>query len=300
MRVSDYHWYRPDFYEYNVAQQAVIPFCDKDLNMVVCFGTAVGKTVIAECCFGYHVANSGKVAYVAPYRSLCSEKFEKWSDDIHFQEGKVAIQTGDRHSNERRLLKAALTVITSESFDSRTRVGGCWSRWIKGLDCVVFDEAHMIGDPSRGAAVEAALIRLTEMNPECRIVLLSATMDNALDIAKWVKSLNGKQTKCFTSDWRPNKVSIMEFPEDGWEDMIDRTVERAAHGSGKTIVFVHSKRIGKTLVKRMREEGIKTAFHNASLRQKMREKVEGMFDDPTSGLDVLISTSTLGAGVNIG
>ena len=300
MRTSEYPWYRPDFYEYNVAQQAVIPFCDQDVNMVVCFGTAVGKTVIGECCFGYHVAQGGKVAYVAPYRSLCAEKFEKWGEDIFFREGRVAIQTGDNRSNERRLLSAALTVMTSESFDSRTRIRGPWREWLKSLQCVVFDEAHMIGDPSRGAAVEASMMRFTETNPTCRLVLLSATMDNAIEVAKWVKSLNGKPTKCFTSDWRPNEVSVEEFPEKGWEDMIDRTVERASCDSGKTIVFVHSKAVGKTVVKRLRKEGIKTAFHNASVKRGMREKIERLFDDPSSGLDVLVSTSTLGAGVNIG
>jgi replicative superfamily II helicase len=300
MRTSEYPWYRPDFYEYNVAQEAVIPFCDQDVNMVVCFGTAVGKTVVAECCFGYHLSNDAKAAYVSPYRSLCAEKFEKWSGDIHFRDGRVAIQTGDNRSNERRLMTAALTVMTSESFDGRTRMPRPWREWMGRLGCVVFDEAHTIGDPSRGAAIEAAMMRFTERNPACRLVLLSATMDNAMEVARWVKSLNGKPTKYFTSDWRPNEVEVLEFPEGGWEDMIDRTVERAVGGSGKTIVFVHSKTVGKTVVKKLRKAGVKTAFHNASVRRGMRERMERMFDDPDSGLDVLVSTSTLGAGVNIG
>jgi len=300
MKTSEYPWYRPDFYEYNVAQEAVVPFCDQDNNLVVCFGTAVGKTVIAECCFGYHASNAGKVAYISPYRSLCMEKYEKWNEDIHFRDHGVAIQTGDKRSNSRRLQNSFLTVMTAESFDSRTRVGGAWREWMKKLDCVVFDEAHMIGDPSRGAAIESSMMRFTERNPDCRLVLLSATMDNAIEIAKWVKSLNGKPTKCFTSDWRPNRVDVVEFPEHGWKDMIDKAVERAAQSNGKTIIFVHSKQVGKTLAKRLKKSGIKTAFHNASVAKGLREKMEKAFDDPYSGLDVLVSTSTLGAGVNIG
>ena len=190
--------------------------------------------------------------------------------------------------------------MTSESFDSRTRTGGMWREWMKSLDCIVFDEAHMIGDPRRGAAIESSMMRFSERNPNCRLVLLSATMDNALNIAKWVKSLNEKQTKCFTSDWRPNEVDIIEFPASGWEDMINQTVNRAASSTGKTIIFVHSKQIGATLVKRIKKAGIKTAFHNASVRRGLREKIEKAFDDPHSGLNVLVSTSTLGAGVNIG
>jgi replicative superfamily II helicase len=300
MNTTEYGWYRPDFQKYNIAQETVIPFCDEDINLIVCFGTAVGKTVIAECCFGYHIANEGKVAYVSPYRSLCSEKFDKWVNDIHFKNRKVAIQTGDRRSNNRRLLNSGLTIMTSESFDSRTRNPKSWSSWMRELKCVVFDEAHMIGDPVRGASVESSLMRFTELNPDCRLVLLSATMDNSIEIAKWIKSLNGKPTKCFASDWRPNEVDVIEFPKAGWEDMMNKTIERAGIGNGKTIVFVHSKRIGKILAKKMKKAGIATAFHNASVGRRSRDKIEKAFNDSDSGFNVLISTSTLGAGVNIG
>lgn len=299
MKTSEYHWYRPDFYEYNVAQEAVIPFCEQDCNIVVSFGTAVGKTVIAECCFGYHLSNKGKVAYVAPYRSLCSEKFDKWMEDIYLNTGKVAIQTGDRCSNERRRMSAALTVMTSETFNSRTR-NSFWKEWLESLSCVVFDEAHMIGDPKRGAAIEASMIRLSTLNPNCRLVLLSATMDNAVELAKWVKSMNLKPTKCFKSNWRPNEVSVVETLASGFEDMIDKTVDAVSETFGKTIVFVHSKNTGKILTKRLKKEGVKTAFHNASLRRGVREKIERAFDDRHSGLNVIVSTSTLGAGVNKG
>lgn len=299
MRTTEYDWYRPDFQEYNVAQEAVIPFCDEDINMVVCFGTAVGKTVIAECCFGYHVMRSEKVAYISPYRSLSLEKYNKWSEDIYFKGSGVAIQTGENRSSDDHLNKSDLTVMTSESFDVRTRLSQ-WDSWCEEIACLVIDEAHTIGDPHRGAAVEASLMRLTRVNPGCRIVLLSATMDNAIDMAKWVKSLNGKKTKCFTSDWRPNPVEIVEYPVDGWNEMMDKVVERAKEDLGKTIVFVHSKRFGKDLAKKMKKNGIKTAFHNASVKGKTRDKIEKLFNDRYSGLDVIISTSTLGAGVNIG
>lgn len=300
MKTSEYRWYHPDFQEYNVAQEAVIPFCDEERNLVVCFGTAVGKTVIAECCFGYHLANNGKVAYVSPYRSLCLEKFDKWSNDIYLSTSKLAIQTGEKRSNPKRLLEAGLTVITTESFNNRTRVGRKWLTWLESLECIVFDEAHMIGDPSRGAAIESAIMRLTEVNPQCRLILLSATMDNAIEIAKWIKSLNDMPTKCFTSDWRPNEVQVVELPERGWNSMMDKVVERVKEDNGKTIVFVHSKRVGKNLVDKLKKVGIRTAFHNASMRQNKRDEIERAFNDKNSNLNVLISTSTLGAGVNIG
>jgi replicative superfamily II helicase len=40
-------------------------------------------------------------------------------------------------------------------------------------------------------------------------------------------------------------------------------------------------------------------FHNASLSAAKRRKIEEVFGDANSGLNVLVSTSTLGAGVNL-
>lgn len=299
MKVTDYSWYRPDFAEYNVVQASVVPFCDTDTNLVVSFAVATGKTVLAECCFAYHLANDGNVAYVSPYRGLCSEKFNKWQDDVHFSDC-VAIHTGDKRSSDAALATAQLTVMTSESFDGRTRSLHKWGSWLGKLNCVVFDEAHMLGDPSRGAAIEASMLRLTEHNPECRLVLLSATMSNTKRVAQWVKSLNNKPTKCFNSDWKPSTVQVERFPVSGRQEMTDQAVNRASVKRGKSIVFVHSKVLGKQLVKRLRKQRVKTVFHNASVSRKKRHQIEKAFNSTTSGLDVIISTSTLGAGVNIG
>ena len=300
MRVNEYPWFTPDFPEYNVAQQAVIPFCDQDVNMVVCFGTAVGKTVIAECCFGYHLRGEGRVVYVSPYRSLCSEKYEKWTSDLYLSPRGVAIRTGEKRSSVASLEDSGLTIMTCESFDVRTRQRSKWRDWFASIDCIVFDEAHMIGDKDRGVALEAAMMRFTALNPKCRLVLLSATMDNALELAKWVKRMNDKPTKCFVSNWRPNKVDIQEVVANGWNGMIDSTVKLASKKGGKTIVFVHSKQVGKDVLKKLRKAGIPAAFHNASVAKGRRGKIEKLFNDKHSGFDVIVATSTLGAGVNIG
>jgi helicase len=298
MNAADYSWYRPEFPTYNVAQAAVIPFCDQDVNMVVCFGTAVGKSVVAECAFGYHLSQGSKVAFVAPYRSLCNEKFAKWTDDVFLNMDGVVIRTGEMRSREAIEMEAGLSVLTAESFDVRTRSTDYWEDWIRSLSCVVYDEAHMLGDPERGAAIEASLVRLSAVNPTCRLILLSATMDNAVEVAKWVKSLNGKVTKCFTSTWSPSKVVLEEVVAESKSAMIDEAIELAGKG-GKTVIFVHSKQVGRDIVKKLKARKVKSAFHNASLSKEKRSVIESLFRSPDSGLDIIVSTSTLGAGVNL-
>jgi replicative superfamily II helicase len=301
MRTIEYPYYQPPFPEFNVAQEAVVPYLDKDVNLVVAFQTAVGKTVLAECCFGFHLSQEDgcRVAYVSPYRSLSAEKFESWSNDGQFSKCGVMLSTGDHVASSQEYEETRMAVVTSEAFDSRTRAGR-YEDWLKSMACVAFDEAHMIGDASRGSAVEASLMRFTAINPEARLVLLSATMGNAMEVAKWLKSLNGKQTKCITSDWRPREVKCFYHVVEK-EEKIPFVVQKAAEqSSGKTLIFVHSKIVGREIEKQLKQNGISTAFHNAGLSRENRAKIERQFNDGSSGLNVLVSTSTLGAGVNVG
>ena len=303
MHTTEYEYYQPPFPSYNVAQKAVIPFLDKDVNLIISFQTAVGKTVLAEGAFGFHLStDKGRVIYVSPFKSLSQEKFNDWSSNSQMSKHGVLLSTGDHLASPEDYTDKRIAVITTESFDSKTR-NERYQSWLEGATCVVFDEAHLLGTPGRGAAMEAAMMRFTLINPKARLILLSATMSNGVQVAKWVKSLNKKQTKFIQSDWRPNKLNVTtHVVEDGFDDKICKAVEIAknARFDKKILIFVHSKAVGNEIVKRARKNGIKCAFHNASLKPGARAKIEGMFNSSSSGMNVLVSTSTLGAGVNLG
>ena len=302
MRTSGYLYYRPPFPEFNVAQEAAVPFLDKDVNLVVSFATAVGKTVLAECCFGYHLSTDDlcRVAYVCPFRSLGSEKYDDWTQNSQLSQHGVVLITGDTSPTAEDYESSRIAILTSESFDSKAR-SKAWISWIKSFDCVVFDEAHLLGDTNRGGSVESSLMRMSKINPGARIVLLSATLGNAVEVARWVKSLNGKETKCVESTWRPTRIDVDYCVVADSKEKVDETVRLAVESSNmKTVVFVHSKHTGRELVRRLRSKKVKCAFHNASVSLMNRRKIEAAFNKRMSGLNVLISTSTLGAGVNIG
>lgn len=300
MKTIDYPWYRPPFPEYNAAQSVAIPFLSQDMNLVISFATAAGKTVLAEGCFGYHLATNDqcRVAYVCPFKSLASEKIKTWTADEQLNQYGLVLWSSDSDDDGRNT-GGRIIVSTLESFDIKTRTYG-WLDWMKSLACVVIDEAHLIGDDSRGGAIEAALMRLSSINPSVRIILLSATMGNAVEIAKWVKNLNAKPTKCITSSWRPTKVEVEYHPIANYDEKVSKAVELADKASlRKTLVFVHSKVTGASIVKRLRQRKVRAVFHNASLSAAKRRKIEEVFGDANSGLNVLVSTSTLGAGVNL-
>jgi len=302
MKVTAYPYYQPPFRVYNVAQSAVIPFLDKDLNLVISFATAVGKTVLAECSFAYHLSTcpDSRVAYVCPFKSLASEKNDEWGSNIQLNQHGLVLATSDTKVSASDFEENRIALMTFETFDAKTR-GDAYGDWIRSLACVVFDEAHLLGDKGRGGAVEASMMRFSKLNSNARLILLSATMTNAQELAKWVKSLNGKATKCVSSSWRPTKIRTEYVVVSGKEEKVSEAVRLAAESSClKTVVFVHSKITGAEIVKRLRSMGVKSAFHNASISGAHRQKIEKAFNDKMSGLNVLVSTSTLGAGVNVG
>jgi len=309
IHTEDYKYYRCSFSTFNKAQEAVLPYFDKDVNLVVSLKTATGKTAIAECIFGYHLYNnqSSKVIYVSPYKSISFEKRVDWYGNGQFSQYGILLNTGDTKVSLEEYDTNRILIMTSESLDCQLR--NCSKDgWISNVDCIVFDEAHLLGRERRGTSVESALMNFTKLNSKARVVLLSATVSNGKQIAQWIKSLNQKQTKYIWSNWRPVDIEYVyyEFDDSDLYTREKKKVERAIgvianRGIGeKVIVFVHSKKTGKMLLNRISNMGIRCAFHNASLSFSSRKHIEAEFNGAYSGLDVIISTSTLAFGVNLG
>jgi superfamily II DNA/RNA helicase len=129
---------------------------------------------------------------------------------------------------------------------------------------------------------------------------MSGTMSNAKDIAVWVKSLNGKATKLIRSPWKPHSVDVVYHEVDSYHSKLSVSVGVITDiaKESKVIVFVHSKATGKELQKMLSKKKIRNVFHHSSVSAKNRTLMEEAFSNNDS-LRVLISTSTLGAGVNI-
>jgi superfamily II DNA/RNA helicase len=85
------------------------------------------------------------------------------------------------------------------------------------------------------------------------------------------------------------------------DEKLSKAVELATQSAfKKTLVFVHSKVTGGNIVKSLRAAGVRAVFHNASLSSAKRRKIEEVFNNQTSGMNICVATSTLGSGVNAG
>jgi helicase len=314
------------FQYFNLLQSAFFPFHDVDCNVVISAATSAGKTICAELSITDQILKHKKAIYLCPLKALSSEKYDDWTDSSHhFSKYNVEIITGDHKITEAKIKKinqADIIIMTSEMLDTRTRFANSPNnQWLKDVGIVVVDEAHLL-TTERGPSLEIGLMRFAQINPTAKMLLLSATMTNYHQLADWIEDLNKKPTKCIHTTWRPvelhkktinsfdlslekltkiltcnsSQVALYLTSNNGIERVVAQNRMKGGLENTKTLIFVHTKKVGQQIEETLNKLGIKALFHSADLDKTTRNKLEKQFRDD---LDVLVSTSTLAWGVNL-
>lgn len=297
----DYPYCDFDFPEWNPVQAKCVPFFTEDCNLVVSASTASGKTAIAEAIMGYELARNGtnKAVYVSPLKAIGNEKHQEWGKHSTFREYPIALVSSDNETTQSDFENSRLIVSTVESMNLRCRAR---DRWIKDVSVLVFDEAHLLMDESRGSGSESLIMNITALNPNCRVICLSGTLSNYIEIAKWLKACNAKTTRYVNSAWRPTElIKKVEIAEnlDEQHKWILKEAKKILKNEEKMLIFVHSKVVGESICKFLKDYGVACAFYNAGVQQKMRERIICDFRNKYSDLNVLVCTSSLGMGVTL-
>src|SRR5436309_312092 len=150
-------------------------------DVLVTAPTGSGKTWIAREEIR-RLLDAGKRAwYTTPLKALTNSKYQEFGDE--FGRNRVGILTADRKENSEAPLIVGTTEIYRNQLFDALRGGETVL-----ADLVVFDEAHYLADEDRGHVWEEAII-LTP--PRIRMLLLSATIGNADEFAKWIEELRG-------------------------------------------------------------------------------------------------------------
>ena len=238
--------------------------------------TGSGKTVLFELAIlhalrGKHAtsvaarSNTGrrKVIYLAPLRSLVSEKFRDWSHRL----GRIGLTfaelTGDRDYGAdiwREMENVDIILATPEKFDRVTRLdanrGGM--SFFADVCCVLIDEVHLIGD-SRGGCLEAIVSRLKLLSKSSllansylrsvRFGAVSATIPNTKNIADWL-GCSRAGLWIFGEEFRPVKLQtyVRTFRDGSNDFMFNKFLKDHVYGvvvdfyCGKqTLVFCASR-----------------------------------------------------------
>ena len=311
--ISKYKYASWDFDTFNPVQSRLLETYDSDANIAIAAATSAGKTVCAEMYMAYEIRKrGGKAIYVGPLKALASEKEQDWTDSgHHFSDLDISIVTGDYRFTGRRIKElndTDIIVMTPEMLASRCRNNKSdKSRFLYDVGTVVFDESHLLTVPSRGDHIEVALMKLADINPDIRTVLLSATMPNVDEICGWMCKLTSRDTHFLESDYRPCPLNIhYETYYDGDKYYDQKEEEKIStainivdyYRKDKFLVFCHTKRTGHLMVKMLENHGVKAEFHNADLGKDKRQKLEKKFKEDAD-FRVIVATSTLAWGLNL-
>ena len=150
-------------------------------DVLVTAPTGSGKTWIAREEIRRLLEAGKRAWYTTPLKALTNSKYAEFIEE--FGAGQVGILTGDRKENSSAPLIVGTTEIFRNQLFDALRGGQDMA-----VDLVVFDEAHYLADEDRGHVWEEAII-LTPSR--IRMLLLSATIGNASEFAKWIEELRG-------------------------------------------------------------------------------------------------------------
>ncbi|KAF2754879.1 hypothetical protein EJ05DRAFT_533103 [Pseudovirgaria hyperparasitica] len=161
-----------------------------DDNFVLSSPTGSGKTAILELAIcraiGQYPGGQFKIVYQAPFKALCSERYNDWQRKFGPLDLPCAELTGDTEANELKNVQNATIIITTpEKWDSLTRKWKDHERLMRMVKLFLIDEVHILKD-ERGPTLEAIVSRMKSMGTDMRFVALSATVPNLEDVAMWL------------------------------------------------------------------------------------------------------------------
>ncbi|WP_084270668.1 DEAD/DEAH box helicase [Methanobrevibacter cuticularis] len=244
----------PYIKEFNPAQRHVIDsgYIETKSNYIIAIPTASGKTILGIMAALKTILNGGKAVYAAPLISIQNEKVKEFKE---FE--KHGIEVGKHPSS------ADLSVMVFESFDALTRFS--WDT-LREVDTLIIDEFHMIGEYSRGPTLECAITRAKIINPNLRIVALSATLQNMEEIEGWLEA------KVVEHDYRPvplNKevLNTEMFNTSNKNEVVVKIVEKAIEDSSQALSFVSTRRFTESL----------SNYVSGKIKKKITSEQKNMF-----------------------
>lgn len=215
----------PGYKSLNRLQSVVYPLgYGSNENLLVCAPTGAGKTDVAMLTVlraisqyaenqhaqggrGYGIKlNDFKIIYVAPMKALAAEIVRKFSKRLAYLGVKVRELTGDMQMTRQEIAETQMIVTTPEKWDVVTRKPTGEGELASKVKLLIIDEVHLLHE-DRGAVIEtivARTLRLVESSQSLiRIVGLSATLPNYVDVADFLRVNRYQGLFYFDSSFRP-------------------------------------------------------------------------------------------------
>ncbi|CAF1149002.1 unnamed protein product [Adineta ricciae] len=253
-------------------------------NILISAPTGAGKTNIAMLTIlnelrRHYDINNGvlldtdfKIIYVAPMKALASEMVDNFGRRLSSLGLQVKELTGDMQLTKAEIERTHMIITTPEKWDVVTRKSIGDTKFVQSVKLLIIDEIHLLHE-DRGPVIEALVartLRQVEQTQELiRIVGLSATLPNYIDIAMFLRVNPMTGLFFFDNRFRPvplaqtfvgikgaNKMDQTKNLEDV---CYDRVLEQVKVGRQQVLVFVHARnatvRTGLQLLEYARNRG---------------------------------------------
>ena len=210
-----------------------------------------------------------KIVYIAPMKALAAEITQKLGSRLAWLGIQVRELTGDMHLTKKEIVQTQIIVTTPEKWDVVTRKGTGDTELVQKVRLLIIDEVHMLHD-DRGAVLESLVAR-TERQVEStqsliRIVGLSATLPNYIDVADFLKVNRYAGLFYFDASFRPVPLEQHFIGVKGKagtrtsRDNIDTTafekVREMLEQGHQIMVFVHSRKDTHNTAKMLYEKAV--------------------------------------------
>ncbi|KAI0972748.1 Sec63 Brl domain-containing protein [Xylaria arbuscula] len=315
----------------NRMQSLVYPVAYKsNENMLICAPTGAGKTdaamlTILQTIGQYLTPNpventettdfavdldDFKIVYVAPMKALAAEVTEKLGKRLAWLGIRCREYTGDMHLTKSEIVQTQIIVTTPEKWDVITRKGTGDTELVQKVRLLIIDEVHMLHD-ERGAVLESLVAR-TERQVEStqsmiRIVGLSATLPNYVDVADFLKVNRQAGLFYFDSSFRPvpleqhfigvkGKAGSKQSREN-LDTVAFEKVKEMLEQDHQVMVFVHSRRDTLLTAKMLHEKAVDQVcldlfdpqghpYYEQAVRDMKQSKARELRDLLTKGLGI--------------
>lgn len=210
-----------------------------------------------------------KIVYVAPMKALAAEITEKLGRRLAWLGIRCREYTGDMHLTKSEIVSTQIIVTTPEKWDVVTRKGTGDTELVQKVRLLIIDEVHMLHD-ERGAVLESLVAR-TERQVEStqspiRIVGLSATLPNYIDVADFLKVNRMAGLFYFDASFRPvpleqhfigvkGKAGSKQSREN-LDQVAFEKVREMLERDHQVMVFVHSRRDTTATAKMLYEKAV--------------------------------------------
>lgn len=178
------------------------------MDAVVSMPTGSGKSFLAELAVA-HALSRGWVLYLAPTNALVHQIRRDLDKALEpFSDVKVTSFVGGAEyttlSDEQVTAGRFVGVMTPEKCALALRL---YPAAFANCALCVFDECHLLNDPSRGAVADVLLAQLFRAAPNMRTLLMSAMVANADELAAWLTTVRRADAVPSRIKWRPSRAA---------------------------------------------------------------------------------------------